>query len=250
MHPTRRNNLKLEISNRLFVNGETCYYAFFVPLSSLDTEKMRYFYDIEFQDLANVEITINNGTSLQKAKDTVKVGFSSGYRFQYTAEDNKIYMSMLGKVPSYSSQLPLFSMSIKLRSFEIRPTVIVPVEEPEETKPDKPVDTNVIIDESEEQQNDTEEQEPIIKTEYETVTVRKKLSLQEYVAKKPRKSQFGLTVLSLSTFVAILIYACATKCASLLSKRQERAQLRARELTSTIEISLHNNTNEQHGLMT
>ena len=47
MHPTRRNNVKIEIRNRFFVDTASCYYSFYVPRSSLDTEKMRYFWDVE-----------------------------------------------------------------------------------------------------------------------------------------------------------------------------------------------------------
>lgn len=35
MHPTKRNNLKIEISNRLFQDSETCYYVFSVPTKDL-----------------------------------------------------------------------------------------------------------------------------------------------------------------------------------------------------------------------
>ena len=81
LHPERRNNIRLEISNRLFTSGETCYYVFFVPTSSLDTKRMRYFFDINVTNMTNVDIVINNGTSLQTAGDSVTVGFRSGYRF-------------------------------------------------------------------------------------------------------------------------------------------------------------------------
>ena len=81
MHPTRRNSLKVEISNYLFKDGETCYYIFYVPNSSLDMENMRYFYDIELTNVTNVDIYINNGTSFTTANDPIQVSFRSGYRF-------------------------------------------------------------------------------------------------------------------------------------------------------------------------
>ena len=71
MHPTRRNNLRLEIENRKFVSDETCYYVFFVPTSSLDMENMRYFWDVEILEMTNVDIRINNGTSLTTANDPI-----------------------------------------------------------------------------------------------------------------------------------------------------------------------------------
>ena len=83
---------------------------------------MRYFWDIEIQDLTNVVITINNGTSLETAADPITVSFSTGYRFQYTAEDNIIYMTFTGSVPTTSSTAPLYSMTIKLRSFALNPS--------------------------------------------------------------------------------------------------------------------------------
>ena len=52
-----------------------------MPTSDLDTKKMKYFWDIDIDELANVDITINNGTSLETAADPISVSFSSGYRF-------------------------------------------------------------------------------------------------------------------------------------------------------------------------
>ena len=148
LHPIRRNNLKIEISNYLFQNSNTCYYVFYVPNSSLDMVNMRYFYDIEITNVTNVNIQINNGTSFETANDPVKVTFRSGYRFQYTAENNKVFMSFTGSVPTYSKVDPLFTVTFKLRSFEKRPTVIVPVEVKEEPEPEP--DKSNLIDEEEE----------------------------------------------------------------------------------------------------
>ena len=64
---------------------------------------MRYFWDIEIQDLTNVVITINNGTSLETAADPITVSFSTGYRFQFTAENNIIFMTFTASVPSTST---------------------------------------------------------------------------------------------------------------------------------------------------
>ena len=88
MHPENRNNLKIEISNDLYVDTETCYYVFSVPASSLDEENMRYFFDIEMYEMTNVVISINNGTSLETANDPITVSFLTGTRFQFTAENN------------------------------------------------------------------------------------------------------------------------------------------------------------------
>ena len=121
MHPVDRNNIAIEISNALFVDEETCYYQFSVPNTDMDTEAMRYFWDIEIDQLTNVVITINNGTALTSASDAITVSFSTGYRFQFEAENNVIFMTFTGSVPSTSSTSPLFSMSIKLRSFFIEP---------------------------------------------------------------------------------------------------------------------------------
>ena len=81
MHPTTRNNIAIEISNRLFIDAETCYYQFRVPTSDLDTKEMRYFWDVNVGQMTNTIITINNGTSLLTADDPITVGFTTGYRF-------------------------------------------------------------------------------------------------------------------------------------------------------------------------
>jgi len=103
MHPTRRNNIAVEISNRLFIDSETCYYTFSVPTSDLDTEKMRYFWDVEISKNTNVDIIINNGTSYETGGDSIQVSFSTGYKFQYFAENNNIYVSFTANVPSTST---------------------------------------------------------------------------------------------------------------------------------------------------
>ena len=42
---------------------------------------MRYFYDVEVLNMTNVDMLISNGSSYETANDTVKVSFSTGYRF-------------------------------------------------------------------------------------------------------------------------------------------------------------------------
>lgn len=122
MHPENRNNLKIEISNALYVDQETCYYVFSVPTSSLDEENMRYFFDIELYEMSNVVISINNGTSLETANDPIEVGFLTGTRFQFTAENNMIFMAFTADVASTSSVDAAFGFTIKLRSFELNPS--------------------------------------------------------------------------------------------------------------------------------
>ena len=53
MHPTTRNNLKIEISNRLYVDTETCYYVFKVNSEELDAN-FKYFWDIDFYLQRNI----------------------------------------------------------------------------------------------------------------------------------------------------------------------------------------------------
>ena len=50
MHPTDKNNIRIELQNQYFVDEETCYYQFFVPDEYLDRENMRYFWDIIFDE--------------------------------------------------------------------------------------------------------------------------------------------------------------------------------------------------------
>ena len=98
--------------------------------------------------MTNVKININNGTDFETAGDPVPVTFRSGYRFQYEAENNKVFMSFTGSKPTYSQVDPIFTITFKLRSFEKRPTVIVPVEVKEEPKEEP------LIDEEKEQTNE------------------------------------------------------------------------------------------------
>ena len=120
MHPTTRNNLKIEISNRLFVDAATCYYVFSVKSSTLN-KNFKYFWDIEFYTRENVIVQLNNGTDLFGANDPITVSGTTGSRFQYEAEDNKIYMTFTGDVSSSSSKSPAFGYTIKLRAFDTRP---------------------------------------------------------------------------------------------------------------------------------
>ena len=93
MHPKTRNNLKIEISNRLYVDTETCYYVFSADDSDFN-KNYKYFFDIDFYIRTNVIIQLNNGTSLFTANDPITVSGTTGERFQYTAEgSNKIYLT-------------------------------------------------------------------------------------------------------------------------------------------------------------
>jgi len=220
MHPVTRNNLKIEISNRLFVDAETCYYIFSVPTSDIDLENYRYFWDIEIYELTNVIIQINNGTALETANDPISVGFSTGYRFQYTAESNNVYIAFTGDVPSTSSNDPAFGFTIKLRSFDIRPVVVVfPDDEPvddttdptDETNPDAVEDPEEsetpvnIIPDDEEQTNNTDVQQVTEQIEYITVPATPKED-------KPRKKQLGLTALTVAITLGIVVYIIAEVC--------------------------------------
>ena len=120
MHPTTRNNLKIEISNRLYVDTETCYYVFKVNSEELDAN-FKYFWDIDFYLQRNIVAQLNNGTSLFTANDPITVSGNTGTRFQYEAENNKVYMAMTASVASGSTQSPAFGFTIKLRSFDTRP---------------------------------------------------------------------------------------------------------------------------------
>ena len=81
MHPVRRNNLIVEIENRLFVDTSQCYYQFSVPISDLNTDNNRYYFDITFERMQNVIIYLNNGTRSEQADDPISVSFFTGYRF-------------------------------------------------------------------------------------------------------------------------------------------------------------------------
>ena len=80
MHPIKRNFLKLEIHNDLYVDGETCYYEFLVPDVDLNRTHYRYFWDIEIIEKENADIWISNGASLVTGNNTVTVDVTTGYR--------------------------------------------------------------------------------------------------------------------------------------------------------------------------
>ena len=110
--------------------------------------------------MTNVLINLNNGTSLETANGPITVSFSTGYRFQYTAENNKVFMTFTASVPANSKKQPAFGLQIKLRQFDIRPPkpvdpvdpvdpVIPPVVDPVKppiVDPTKPVDPTTPVD--------------------------------------------------------------------------------------------------------
>ena len=118
LHPTRRNNIKIEIQNYLFVDPETCYYSFTAPNSYLSDENMAYFWDIEITERTNTRVSLNNGTSLFDANDPIVVSTDTGSRFQYTAENNVIFISFTAQGTSVQ---PKFGLTVKLRAFDTRP---------------------------------------------------------------------------------------------------------------------------------
>ena len=81
MHPTKRNFLKLQIENDLYVDGKTCYFEVQVPDADLNREAYRYFWDIEIIEQKNVEIYISNGRSIDSANNTKTANDTVGYRF-------------------------------------------------------------------------------------------------------------------------------------------------------------------------
>ena len=118
------------------MDTETCYYVFNVDPSELDSN-FKYFWDIDFYLQTNIVAQLNNGTSLFTANDPITVSGNTGTRFQYEAENNKIYLAMTASVASGSTQSPAFGFTIKLRSFDTRPPapiiITIPAPEPEPT---------------------------------------------------------------------------------------------------------------------
>ena len=273
MHPTRRNNIAVEISNRLFIDSETCYYTFSVPTSDLDTEKMRYFWDVEISKNTNVDIIINNGTSYETGGDSIQVSFSTGYKFQYFAENNNIYVSFTANVPSTSTTQPVFAITVKLRSFEINPELPeptpLPTPEPtpepqpvEPVEPDpqpEPIDPTPEVKPKEPEKeiapegDDSDLNEPEVITVYETeyITVKKPVVVTEQSKDKPRKKQVGLTVLTGGTALAILVYFLIEFIQKRLAKRHERKQVKVTAMASAeaIEIVPNSASNSNINLM-
>ena len=160
MHPETRNNIAVEIANSLYVDGETCYYVFSVPTSDLDQENYRYFWDLEVSQITNVDMFINNGTSLAAANDPIAVSLSTGYRFQFTAEDNQIFIALTGDQPATSSSQPLFGFTIKLRTFEITPERPEP-DEPEPVEPVEPDEPDPVVPDPDPVEPEPVEPEPV-----------------------------------------------------------------------------------------
>ena len=88
-------------------------------------------------------IQINNGTSLYAANDPIQVSFTTGYRFQFTAENNQVFMAFTGDAATTATATPLFSVNVKLRSFELNPTS--PTDSTDVTVPTEP-ENPIIVD--------------------------------------------------------------------------------------------------------
>ena len=121
MHPVLRNNLIVEIENYLYVDTAVCYYQFFVPESDLDMKNNRYFFEVEFERLSNVNAYIMNGTATETSDESISINFFSGYKFQYEAENNQIFMTMTGDAPDDDDDDPSFKFQIKLYTFRVTP---------------------------------------------------------------------------------------------------------------------------------
>ena len=117
MHPETRNNVVVDIANSQFQEGALCYYQVFVRDGSLDEDNNRYFWDVEFQSLSTVTVALSNGTTFATAGDSVSVSFFTGYRFQYEAPRNQVWMSFTGQAGSAGDVEPAFKVSVRLRTF-------------------------------------------------------------------------------------------------------------------------------------
>ena len=259
MHPTRRNNIAVEISNRLFIDSETCYYTFSVPTSDLDMENMRYFWEVDITEDTNVDVIVNNGTSYATGGDSIAVGFTTGYKFQYFAENNNIYVTFTGNVPTTSTASPHFAITVKLRSFEINPPLPEPTPaptptpeptpEPEPVEPEpepEPIDPTPEVKPTEPEKeiqppiDESELNEPEVITVYETeyITVKKPVIVNEQAKDKPRKKQVGLTVLTGGTVLAIGVYFLIEFIQKRRAKRHEGKQVKVTAMSSMDAIEI------------
>ena len=116
MHPIDRNYLKLKIENDLYVSGETCYYEFLVSDKDLNKLEYRYFWDVEIFQQTNVDIFVSNGRNLETANNTKTVDDKTGYRFQYEAESNRVYLAFTG-LNGEDGKSPAYGATVTLRSF-------------------------------------------------------------------------------------------------------------------------------------
>ena len=122
MHPKNRNFLKLQIENDLYLDGETCYFEVQVSDADLDKAAYRYFWDIEIIKQTNVDIYASNGRSIDTANNTKTADDITGYRFQYEAESNRVYLAFTANVTNSDDSNPAFGAKITLRSFLVNPT--------------------------------------------------------------------------------------------------------------------------------
>lgn len=180
-----------------------------------------------------------------------------------------VFMTFTGSVPSTSSKRPAFGLTVKLRSFDIRPPapVVVPDPEPEPTDPDptptdpepeenpgvvinpenptvtptepeeKPTDgegTGTIIPDDLTETNQGGEPETVEEIEY--VTVRRPTTIAEQSKEKPRKKQIGLSVLTGAIALGIITYILIETCGRCVRKNNEKKQIRAMQQMNTIVV--------------
>lgn len=62
-------------------------------------------------------VSISNGTDYNSAGDSESVTYFTGYRYQYTAEQNQVWISFTGDAPDADDADPAFKVSIKLLTF-------------------------------------------------------------------------------------------------------------------------------------
>jgi len=63
-------------------------------------------------------VSLSNGTDYKNAGDTITVSFSTGYRFQYEAPRNQLWMTFTGDADDGDND-PHFKISMRLRTFPI-----------------------------------------------------------------------------------------------------------------------------------
>lgn len=198
MHPEFRNYLIVEIANRLFSDGSTCYYRFYTAESDLDMVNNRYFFEVNFEGVENVNAYIMNGTDFSTANDPYQVNFYSGYKFQYQAENNQLFMTFQGNAPD-SDDIPNFKFSIRLYTFRVTPYT----DEEIFGELDLITDPNANV-------------EPIT-----NVDTAESVIVVDPSPKK-RKKQHGLTVLTVAAMFGILIYICCSCVENCKRDRNER----------------------------
>jgi len=181
-----------------------CYYQLFVGQNDMDTDNFNYYIDLEFTRTKNVIVVMNNGTSYATADDPITVNFASGFDFTYDVSNGQsIFLVFIGTEVSKLYE-PHFTVSVKVSTTKKRGSTII--------------DPN--------SGNSTTKGPPTIITEIIYVDGNSTASGPNPWGDRPRKAQWGLTVLSGASVFGIILFAIVDAicdCCATTSKKKVKS---------------------------